>query len=77
MSVVVLRGAIRGEQAEGVATEALASLIVFSGIGAMAGWIADQLVRGDVETLFRNRVQWYQKGLADMNRSQDDSGKTD
>lgn len=66
MGLVVLRGAIRGELAVSVAEEAIIVLIVFLGIGAIAGAIADYLVRDAVENLYRKRVQWYRKGVATL-----------
>lgn len=65
MGVVVLRGAIQGEHAANVATEAIAMLLVFTCIGAFAGWTADHLVRDSLERMFRARVEWYRKGLID------------
>ena len=37
MGLVVLRGAIRGELAAGVAEEAIMTMVVYLGIGAIAG----------------------------------------
>ena len=65
MGLVVTRGAINGELAENVAIEAIAALIVFMGIGWVAGWISDYLVRDSLERNFRARVQWYRQGLVD------------
>ncbi|WP_231603622.1 hypothetical protein [Neorhodopirellula pilleata] len=64
MGLVVLRGVIRGELAASVAEEAIIVLIVFLGIGAIAGAIADYLIRDAVENLYRKRVQWYREGVA-------------
>ncbi|MFG0254438.1 MAG: hypothetical protein ACF787_04985 [Rhodopirellula sp. JB053] len=64
MGIVSLRGMLHGQLATEVAQEAIATLIVFSGIGAITGAIADYLVRDAVETLYRNRVQWYRDELA-------------
>ena len=66
MGLVVLRGAIRNELAVSVAEEAIIVLIVFLGIGAIAGAIADYLVRDAVENLYRKRVQWYREGVATL-----------
>jgi len=66
MGLVVLRGAVNGEMADRVAFEAIGALIVFLGIGAVAGSIADYLVRDAVEHLYRKRVQWYREGLEAM-----------
>lgn len=66
MGLVVLRGAVFGENAETVALEAIASLVIFAGIGAVAGWIADYLVRDSLETMFRRRVDWYREGLVEQ-----------
>ncbi len=73
MGIVVIRGAINGENAEAVTVEAIASMIVFAGIGATAGWIADYLVRDSVETMFRRRVDWYRKGLIEQGLIEQDS----
>jgi hypothetical protein len=67
MGLVVLRGAIRGEMAAGVAEEAIMTLIVFLGIGAISGAITDYLIRDAVENLYRKRVQWYRDGVEKMN----------
>ena len=63
MSLVVLRGAINGEMAGYVAIEALAAMLIFMGIGWVAGWITDYLVRDSLERNFRARVQRYREGL--------------
>lgn len=68
MGLVVLRGAIHGELAAGVAEEAIMTLIVYLGIGAIAGAIADYLIRDAVENLYRERVQWYRDGVEKINR---------
>jgi len=66
MGLVVLRGAMNGELAADVAQEAIATLIVFLGIGAITGAIADYLVRDAVESLYRKRVQWYRDEVAKL-----------
>ena len=63
MGLVVLRGAICGQAALGVAREAIVALAIFSSVGAVAGWIAEYLVRDSVERMFRERVEWYRNGL--------------
>lgn len=65
MGLVVLRGAINGELAGNVAVEAIIAMIVFMGIGSVAGWISDYLVRDSLERVFRARVDWYREGLVD------------
>lgn len=65
MAVVVLRGAIQGEHAASVATEAIMMMLIFACFGGFAGWTADYLVRDSLERMFRARVQWYRKGLID------------
>ncbi|WP_283432046.1 hypothetical protein [Neorhodopirellula lusitana] len=69
MGLVVLRGVIRGELAANVAEEAIIALIVFLGVGALAGAIADYLIRDTVESLYRKRVQWYREGVAELMNS--------
>jgi len=76
MGLVVFRGVILGEFAANVAKEAILALLVFSGVGAVAGWIADYLVRDATERKFRTRLEWYRQGLIDAgyvesNSSQD------
>ncbi len=66
MGLVVLRGAILGEPAGNVAIEAITAMAVFAVIGAVAGWIADFLVRDAVERAFRKRFDWYREGLTNM-----------
>ena len=66
MGLVVLRGVINGELASSVLSEAIVALVVFLGIGAIAGAIADYLVRDAVETLYRKRVAWYREGIEKM-----------
>lgn len=75
MGLVVLRGAICGELADEVAREAILAMAVFAGVGAVAGWIADQLVRDSMENLFRERVDWYRQGLIDANYTEEESAK--
>ncbi|MGB7325554.1 MAG: hypothetical protein WBD31_11840 [Rubripirellula sp.] len=65
MALVVLRGAIGGELAGRVACESIVALIIFAGVGYVAGWIADYLVRDALERNFRARVDWYREGLTD------------
>ncbi len=62
MGLVVLRGAIRGELAELVAMEAIVSMLVFMGVGAAAGWIADYLVRDSLQRMFQSRVRVVPQG---------------
>ncbi len=66
MGLVGLRGAIMGEFASSAAQEAIVALVVFSGIGLVAGWIADYLIRDSLERKFRDRVEWYRRGLVDV-----------
>lgn len=73
MGLVVLRGAVDGEGIDGVAIKAILALIVFMGIGGVAGWIADHLVRDSLERAFRARVQWYRQGLIDAGKIEPDS----
>ena len=63
MGLVVLRGVIHRELAINVAMEAIVSMLLFMGIGFVAGWIADYLVRDAVEQRFRARVSWYREGM--------------
>lgn len=63
MGLVGLRGAILGEFADRVVMESIVALVVFTGVGAVAGWIADYLVCDSLERLFRARVDWYRDGL--------------
>ena len=44
---------------------AIVAMLVFACVGAVAGWIADYLVRQSLEGLFRKRVDWYRQGLID------------
>jgi hypothetical protein len=75
--LVVLRGAICGELADEVALEAIFAMVVFAGVGAVAGWIADQLVRDSLESMFRSRVDWYRQGLIDAGYVEEESTKDD
>jgi len=63
MSLVAVRGVYRQELAGVVAKEAILAMIVFMVVGAIAGWIADHLIRDSTERLFRARVRWYRKGM--------------
>lgn len=63
MALVALRGAVRGELAGQVAAEAIVAMVLFLGIGYVAGWIAEYLIRDSVEQMFRARVDWYRKGV--------------
>ena len=73
MGLVGLRGAILGEFASSVAQEAIIALVVFSGIGFVAGWIADYLIRDSLERKYRARVEWYRDGLIDAGGEKDKS----
>ncbi|MEM9644648.1 MAG: hypothetical protein AAF989_06625 [Planctomycetota bacterium] len=76
MALVFVRGAFRGEPAEAVASESIAMLLVFALVGAFAGWIADHLVLESVETMFRNRVEWYRNGVLEAEASKDKNKNT-
>ena len=73
MGLVVLRGAIQGELAGSVAMEATVAMLVFMGVGAVAGWIADHLVRDALQRMFRARVDWYRQGMVDAGNLEPDS----
>lgn len=63
------------QNASDVALESIVALGVFMVIGAVAGWIADYLVRDAVETGFRKRVDWYRKGLIDAGYNDGETAK--
>lgn len=65
MAIVALRGAINGEHAGNVATEAITAMLIFVFVGYVAGRIADYLVAESLEQQFRARVDWYRKGLSE------------
>ena len=65
MGLVVVRGVIHRELASHVAMEAIVAMVLFTGIGFVAGWIAEYLVRDAVEQQFRNRVNWYREGMVE------------
>ena len=75
MALVVLRGAILGELADRVATEAIVSLFIFSGIGWIAGWIADYLITDAIEQAFRRRVEWYRDGITEQLAAAEEQAK--
>ncbi|MEM6780079.1 MAG: hypothetical protein AAF670_20655 [Planctomycetota bacterium] len=76
MGLVVLRGAIHREVASDVASEAIGALIVFLGIGALAGAIGDYIVRDGIEDLYRRRVQWYRDGVAELTPDSKNANET-
>jgi len=59
MALVSLRGAVRNELAAEVALEAILALGIFAIAGAVAGAIADYLIRDDLERQYRRKVAWY------------------
>ena len=63
MGLVAFRGVVHRELAGTVAMEAVVCMLLFMGIGFVAGWIADYLVRDAVEQTFRARVQWFREGM--------------
>lgn len=73
MGLVVLRGVIHGELAASVAMEAIMAMLVFVGVGGVAGWIADYLVRDSLERMFRSRVDWYRQGMIEAGYLNTDS----
>lgn len=75
MGLVGFRGAILGEFAGSVIKEAIIALVVFMGIGAVAGWIADYLVRDSLERTFRARVEWYRQGLIEAGHVKSNSSR--
>ncbi len=76
LALVVLRGGLRGEVAADVLCEGMLAMMIFLGIGAIAGKIADHLLQHTVETQFRARVQWFQQEqqkLEAQNQTTDES----
>ena len=73
MGLVVLRGAIHSEPAAGVAMEAIQAMLIFAGVGGVAGWVADYLVRDSLERVFRSRVDWYRNGMIEAGYLKADS----
>lgn len=63
MGLVAFRGVVHRELAGDVAMEAIVCMLLFMGIGFVAGWIADYLIRDAVEQTFRGRVRWYREGM--------------
>ncbi len=77
MGLVVFRGAVLGEPAGAVASEAIVAMLVFACVGGVAGWIIDSLVRDSLEGMFRTRVDWYRRGLIESGQMEDDSSEDD
>ena len=81
MFVVAARGAIWGQPITSVAKDAMVALLLFTVLGAIAGWIAEYLIRDSLERTFRNRVDWYRQGLieagSEETSSVDDKISTD
>ena len=77
MALVVIRGAVQGELAENVAVESIGALIVFYLVGWMAAWVMDSMIRDSIETAFRKRVDWYQKGLVEAGLVESKTTETD
>ena len=73
MFVVAVRGAIWGQQIDSVAKDAMAALLLFTALGAIASWIADYLIRDSLERSFRSRVDWYRQGIIDATKKEEDS----
>ena len=65
MFVVAIRGAMGGQQIDSVAKDAVVALLLFAVMGAVAGWIAEYLIRDSLERSFKNRVEWYRQGIID------------
>ena len=63
MFVVVVRGVLWGQHVTAVVQEAIVVLVLFTLFGALAGYIADYLLRDCLESAFRSRVQWYRDGI--------------
>lgn len=61
MATVILRGALAGETAAGVIPWSLWIWVVFSAVGYAAGAALDALVRQDLETQFRRRLEHFRK----------------
>lgn len=53
--------------------EAVVAMLLFAGIGAVAGRIAEYLVRDTIEGQFRKRVDWYRQGLIDAGYMEEDT----
>lgn len=65
-ALVTARGALCGEPVGDAVPGAIVALVVFALAGGVAGRIADYLVRQDVETRYRRRVQWYRDAVAEQ-----------
>ena len=63
MGLVAFRGVLHHELAGSVAMEAIVCMLLFMGIGFVAGWIADYLIRDALEQTFRARVRWFREGM--------------
>ncbi|QDS95795.1 hypothetical protein FF011L_45960 [Roseimaritima multifibrata] len=63
LALVALRGGLRNEVPSDVLFEGLLAMLIFFVIGAVAGKIADYLVRQSVETQFRQRVAVFEEEL--------------
>ena len=59
----MLRGVINRELASHVTMEAIVAMLLFMGIGFVAGWIADYLIRDAMEHKFRARMRWYRSEM--------------
>lgn len=62
-ALVLARGAVRGENISEVVCEAIIALVLFAAGGAVAGWVADYLLRQDIEARYRQRVAWYRAAI--------------
>lgn len=61
MVTVILRGALAGEAAVDCIFASIGALLIFSAIGWLSGSTMDYLVRQDIESMYRRRVDLYQK----------------
>jgi hypothetical protein len=74
MFVVAVRGALWRQQIDSVAKDAMVALLLFTAMGALAGWIAEYLIRDSLERSFRNRVDWYRQGIVDATKKEASPG---
>ena len=70
MATVILRGALSGETAVDCITSSIGALVLFTGLGWLAGATMDYLVCQDLEQRYRRRLDSFRKEIESRDAKQ-------
>jgi hypothetical protein len=61
MATAIIRGTFAGQDAADCIVSGLVALVIFSGLGWLAGMAMDHLVHQDIEIQYRRRLDQFRK----------------